>query len=150
MNDQSLGRRGLDAPRPNCGAATASDGRGGRRVTQAAAAVPLFVRPDWYDDALCAGVGPDLFYAERGVSTAPAVAICQACPVQVECLQFAAERDEAFGIWGGATPRQRVMVRRSSGLTRRGRYVVGPRPRYPQADNKMETTSVVTLDEWPS
>ena len=73
---------------------------------------PVFVRPAWYDRANCAGVGPTLFYVERGVSSAPAAAICQACEVRLDCLDLAVERGERFGMWGGFSTRQRISMRR--------------------------------------
>jgi WhiB family transcriptional regulator, redox-sensing transcriptional regulator len=71
----------------------------------------LFVRPAWYDDAACAAVGPALFYVERGASTVQAETVCAGCPVRVQCLDFAIERRESFGVWGGLSARERVGVR---------------------------------------
>ena len=43
----------------------------------------------------------------KGASTREAKAVCRNCPVWAECLGYALERDEAFGIWGGLSPRER-------------------------------------------
>ena len=37
---------------------------------------------------------------------------CFACPVLHACREFAVEAREPWGVWGGMTPRQRVVVAR--------------------------------------
>lgn len=39
--------------------------------------------------------------------SAPAVAICRTCPIQMRCLAGALDREIWDGIWGGLTPEQR-------------------------------------------
>jgi WhiB family transcriptional regulator, redox-sensing transcriptional regulator len=39
--------------------------------------------------------------------------ICTACPVMLECRQYAMENRERFGMWGGQTPIERRRVERS-------------------------------------
>lgn len=41
-----------------------------------------------------------------------AKAICAKCPVQPDCLGYALEYAEQFGIWGGKTERERRAIRR--------------------------------------
>ena len=53
----------------------------------------------WQDKANCKGADADLFFPERGASTRKAKAICAACQVRVECLEFALMESEKFGIW---------------------------------------------------
>lgn len=63
------------------------------------------MRDEWVTRAACAGTSPDVFFppADRtGWSPAPARAICDGCPVKVECLTAAVDRREPSGIWGGA------------------------------------------------
>ena len=44
---------------------------------------------------------PAMFVVDRGVSTAPAKAVCNApCPVKDECLDYAVANGET-GVWGG-------------------------------------------------
>jgi hypothetical protein len=65
-------------------------------------------RPTWYDEAACRGMGPDLFYMERGVTKHDHRAIrtvCSNCPVKTECLK--AGIGDHFGVWGGVTPKDR-------------------------------------------
>lgn len=66
----------------------------------------------WQDYANCRGADADLFFPERGASTRRAKAICGECQVRNECLDFAIEIGEKFGIWGGMSERERRRVRR--------------------------------------
>jgi WhiB family redox-sensing transcriptional regulator len=72
--------------------------------------------PSWYKYGECQNHDQDLFFPERGSSTVKAKAICNACPVQKECLDFAVERKERFGIWGGKSERERRAIRREQRL----------------------------------
>jgi WhiB family redox-sensing transcriptional regulator len=79
------------------------------------AAEPLEPAPlveDWRHRALCREVGPALFFTEAGESTAEAKRVCAACPVRAECLDFALEQDDRWGIWGGLDRRERVRFER--------------------------------------
>ena len=79
----------------------------------------------WRADAACATADdPSLWFAgadagQHGQTVADArrkreaVAICQSCPVCDECLTWALESNEPFGIWGGLLPRQRRTLRRT-------------------------------------
>lgn len=69
-------------------------------------------RPEWQGQAACRGVDPGIFFTERGQSTAPAKLVCQSCPVREECLDFALENGEKFGIFGGKSERERRVMRR--------------------------------------
>ena len=74
---------------------------------------------NWWDEANCLGVDPDLFFPERGASTREAKAVCRGCVVSDECLEYALRNSEKFGIWGGMSERERRRVRRQRALTRR-------------------------------
>ena len=39
--------------------------------------------------------------------------VCQECPVQRECLQWAMQHGEDFGVWGGYDPLERRALRRA-------------------------------------
>lgn len=67
---------------------------------------------DWRAGALCAQTDPEVFFPDEGGSAREARAVCARCPVTAECLQWALEHDERFGIWGGATGRERMELRR--------------------------------------
>ena len=62
---------------------------------------------DWRDEALCAQTDPEAFYPEKGASPRDAKKVCDRCPVQAACLEYALTTDQRYGIWGGRTPAQR-------------------------------------------
>jgi WhiB family redox-sensing transcriptional regulator len=66
----------------------------------------------WQDAALCAEVDPEIFFVEKGGSTAPAKRVCRSCEVRAECLQYALDHDERFGIYGGLSERERRRLKR--------------------------------------
>lgn len=70
------------------------------------------VEQEWQDQALCAQTDPEAFFPEKGGSTREAKRICKACPVRDDCLEFALEHDERFGIWGGLSDRERRRLKR--------------------------------------
>lgn len=65
------------------------------------------------EQAACRGMDPNVFHTERGESTKEAKAICGRCPIRQECLEFALENYESFGIWGGLSERERRRIRRA-------------------------------------
>ncbi|MFF8817349.1 MULTISPECIES: WhiB family transcriptional regulator [Leucobacter] len=69
----------------------------------------------WQSDALCAQTDPESFFPEKGGSTREAKRICETCEVRSECLDYALENDERFGIWGGLSERERRKLRREAG-----------------------------------
>jgi WhiB family redox-sensing transcriptional regulator len=74
----------------------------------------LPVLPAWYDDALCAQVDQDMFFPDRGGSTAAAKATCALCSVRQQCLDYALANHERYGIWGGVSERDRRKIDRSA------------------------------------
>jgi WhiB family redox-sensing transcriptional regulator len=73
---------------------------------------PAHEVPAWQRSANCLGVDPDLFFPERGGSTREAKEVCRGCVVRQECLQYALDNSEKFGIWGGLSERERRRLRR--------------------------------------
>ena len=67
----------------------------------------------WQGDALCAQTDPEAFFPEKGGSTRDAKRICTTCEVKAQCLEYALQNDERFGIWGGLSERERRRLRRS-------------------------------------
>jgi WhiB family transcriptional regulator, redox-sensing transcriptional regulator len=65
----------------------------------------------WRLDALCAETDPEAFFPEKGGSTREAKRVCSGCAVRAECLEYALESDERFGIWGGLSERERRRLR---------------------------------------
>jgi WhiB family redox-sensing transcriptional regulator len=68
----------------------------------------------WQDNALCAQTDPDAFFPDKGGSTREAKKTCRSCEVRAECLEYALEHDERFGIWGGLSERERRRLRRAA------------------------------------
>lgn len=71
---------------------------------------------------------PDLFFletenAQHRVNFALAKKLCATCPVRGLCLEYALDAGEEHGVWGGASPNDRRLIRRSrrGGLGRVGR-----------------------------
>ena len=73
--------------------------------------LPVEIQP-WYEKAACLDKDADCFFPEKGGSTRAAKRICQTCSVQAECLDYALENDERFGIWGGLSERERRRLKR--------------------------------------
>ncbi|MDO5024978.1 MAG: WhiB family transcriptional regulator [Trueperella sp.] len=74
----------------------------------------------WMEDALCAQTDPDIFYPEKGGSTAPATSICKNCSVRAECLEYAVSNDIRHGIWGGMSDNDRKRMARERKVARGG------------------------------
>ena len=70
----------------------------------------------WQEKALCAQTDPEAFFPEKGGSTREAKGVCSSCEVRSECLEYALENDERFGIWGGLSERERRRMRRSQAI----------------------------------
>ena len=68
--------------------------------------------PRWQEQALCAQTDPESFFPEKGGSTREAKRICSGCEVRAECLEYALQNDERFGIWGGLSERERRKLKR--------------------------------------
>ncbi len=69
----------------------------------------------WQTDALCAQTDPEAFFPEKGGSTRDAKKVCGSCLVKFECLEYALQKDERFGIWGGMSERERRRLRKRAG-----------------------------------
>lgn len=72
--------------------------------------------------AACKDKGADMFFVDEGpisnskirVAIGKAVAVCNNCSVQVECLINAVTNNEEFGIWGGFTSKERKKIFKNS------------------------------------
>lgn len=77
----------------------------------------------WQMKGLCRGNHSYLFFPpstverkdDRERREIKAKAICSVCPVKEDCLEFAVEIKEPYGIWGGLTEteRRQVIARRA-------------------------------------
>ena len=89
-----------------------------RHAPEVAPVLPLFGDPaedvalGWQERALCAQTDPEAFFPEKGGSTREAKKVCLGCDVRAECLEYALEHDERFGIWGGLSERERRKLKK--------------------------------------
>ncbi|MET9339301.1 WhiB family transcriptional regulator [Nonomuraea sp. NPDC003804] len=66
----------------------------------------------WMAGGLCSQTDPEVFFPEKGQPARPAKQICRRCSVRTECLDYAIEHNELFGIWGGTSERDRRRIKR--------------------------------------
>ncbi len=78
---------------------------------------------DWRHGAACRDQEPDLFFPTG--DTGPALLqieeakdICRACPVIYQCLQWALESGQDYGIWGGLSEQERRSLKRRAAYRR--------------------------------
>lgn len=74
---------------------------------------------DWRDQAACAeSPGGARRFFPVGVTGSAAVqiedakAVCGACPVVKQCLDFAITTNQEYGVWGGTSEEERRALRR--------------------------------------
>ncbi|WP_075743815.1 WhiB family transcriptional regulator [Actinoalloteichus sp. GBA129-24] len=72
----------------------------------------------------CRDEDPELFFPVG--STGPALdqideakAVCRRCPVSSECLSWALESGQAYGVWGAMSEDERRALKRRNNGTRR-------------------------------
>lgn len=100
----------------------------------------------WREYAACNGMDTSVFYPgdrERGPTLArrerQAKQICAECPVIANCLKWALDAREPYGVWGGTSAKERA--RMLAGRARRGGAAAPLRPHVGDAD------VVTTADE---
>lgn len=74
----------------------------------------------WWDRAACRGHDTELWYPAKwsGPELAEvqyAVSICHRCPVRNDCLRYALDTGQGYGIWGGMSERARRALKRRTG-----------------------------------
>jgi WhiB family redox-sensing transcriptional regulator len=84
-----------------------------RESPPAAVALP---ERSWRSEAACRSLPPELFFPAG--RTGPAVdvagaakAVCSACPVTEDCLHYALDTNQEYGVWGGTTEDERRPLR---------------------------------------
>lgn len=65
----------------------------------------------WQSDAACLIADSEAFFPERGGSVREAKKVCETCPVRAQCLEYALENDEQFGVWGGLSVYERRKIK---------------------------------------
>ena len=80
-------------------------------------------RPKWMKLKNSMDEPVDTFYPAPGDvdKLRRAKSICKDCEVRMECLQFALDTNERFGIWGGKSARERSLILRAQRLLARPR-----------------------------
>jgi WhiB family redox-sensing transcriptional regulator len=81
-------------------------------------------RMDWRDKSACLTADPELFFPVG--NTGPAVdqidkakAVCARCTVTEQCLQYALENGQDYGVWGGLSEDERRALKRRAARARR-------------------------------
>ena len=72
---------------------------------------------DWRDEAYCKDTDPSLFFDDTNKNLAKAY--CRLCEVQQECLDYAINNSERYGVYGGLDPSERSNLSISSLLAKR-------------------------------
>lgn len=72
---------------------------------------------DWRYEAACLTHDPELFFPIGDSGPAldqveQAKVVCRTCPVMQECLAWALETGQDFGVWGGMSESERLALRR--------------------------------------
>ncbi len=76
--------------------------------------VPITEERPWMVFAACRNADPLVFFPTTRDGVDEALAICATCPVRADCLDYAVEARERFGVWGGMTEKQRRRLLRRS------------------------------------
>lgn len=73
---------------------------------------------EWMQDPNpCKTENPDLFFPTGfGASYIKAMDICNKCPNQLQCLEYALDHNMEHGIWGGRSERDRRRIQRTRKL----------------------------------
>ncbi len=72
----------------------------------------------WRQKANCLEVDKSLMYPSDYGGTIKAQQVCEDCPVQPECLEYALENNLADGVWGGVSERGRKQILKARGLNK--------------------------------
>jgi len=66
----------------------------------------------WREYAACKGAPSEMFFDTSPAVQADARKICAGCRVRTECLEWALETEQQYGIFGGLTVRGRKQLQR--------------------------------------
>jgi WhiB family transcriptional regulator, redox-sensing transcriptional regulator len=118
---------------------------------------------DWRENAACrpgGNVNPEWFFNDRRGEDAvvfdrAAKRICGICDLVDDCLEFAVERREVFGVFGGLTPDERRSLMRAEGRSllreecRSGRHrMEGDNVGWSRGGRFCKACRVVTMRDW--
>lgn len=64
----------------------------------------------WMASGNCVDEPPSRFFPSDGVGVSTAQRICEGCPVQEPCLEYALYNRIEHGVWGGRSERERRRI----------------------------------------
>lgn len=67
---------------------------------------------EWMRHGLCAQTDPEVFFPGKGTPNREAKQVCAECPVRAACLEYALEKRLDYGVWGGMSAKERIVLRR--------------------------------------
>ena len=74
----------------------------------------IFPDTSWMSRGNCADRDPSIFFPSDGVGVERAKKLCEGCPSQSPCLEYALANRVEHGVWGGASERQRRRILKAS------------------------------------
>jgi len=79
---------------------------------------PQFLPPEWMAQARCIEVDTEIFFPDKGDMTSANAArrVCNGCEVKQQCLEYALDNREVYGIWGGTNERDRRPLLKARGV----------------------------------
>ena len=89
-------------------------GKPGRFVYDPTKEVPMDTK--WMAIGNCANENPDIFFPSDGAGVEVAKRVCEGCPSQRSCLEYALRNRIDHGVWGGCSERQRRRMLRARRL----------------------------------
>ena len=101
----------------------------------------------WHEDAECAKPinkkYVENFFANKPSQQYYALKICEPCPVRAQCLKWALESKQVWGIWGGLTYKQ---IRRTLSINWEGQEMRHNRfPLCPYCKSKTDSLETKTI-----
>lgn len=67
----------------------------------------------WKLAGACRLLSTDMFFPASDTEAGPAKSVCEGCPVEEPCLEYALATREPEGVWGGCTfSERRAILRR--------------------------------------
>ena len=72
-------------------------------------------RKEWWDEGACRDQDPELFFPVTSIGPAArqiaaAKAVCQRCGVRRQCLHYALDSHQNYGVWGGTSEEERLRM----------------------------------------